>query len=965
MNKIYSLRENFIPSIVEKLKDLPLSEDIKDDFWQDNDIIDCLNFIECHSSYLTMLCQREVAFLPDMFAQDAQIFFDKIKEAIASAPDTHKALRIAKRRVALYLAIADICGNMDVMSVCKYLSLFADIAVQAALTALWPNFYRRAKITNGSNDIPFGFFILGLGKLGGCELNYSSDIDLIAFYDPLSFESEAPDMLQDNCVRLCRQLVQMLDTRDADGYVFRVDFRLRPDPASTALTMTVNAAEQYYEMHGQNWERSALIKARIIAGDKTVGENFLKRLTPFLWRKNLDYAAIREIHAIKKRIHDHRGGYVIKNLEGHNVKLGRGGIREIEFFAQAWQLIWGGRNLNLRIRPTLKVLKTLYAQEFIEADTYNELKEAYLFLRHVEHRLQMQMDEQTQTLPLETDKFDQFALFCGYENAIDFRKNLTKYLSNVEKQYGKLFEDSQSNTTEQKFIFSTSEIDEATFNELLGLGYKDPKIIDMQIRQWLNGTYRATRSKHAQTLILEMIPNLLLAFAEYDDPQKSFMRFDQFLKNINRGVQLLAIIHANPSIFDLLMRILNGAPMLSLYLEANPHLLDALLEGELLNPPPSLNEMKKELKGRLKSFSYNKQVILQDYLELAARWSQDRRFILSIQALYSDMNPRLIFMAYSHIAEVTLQFILPYITEDFEGRHGVIKGGELTVAALGRLGSMEMTPTSDLDLIFIYKADDYLSSSDGQRSLICSQYYGKLGQRIISALTAPTTAGMLYEVDMRLRPSGNKGPLAVSVDSFINYQYNEAWTWEHMALCRGRIVSKKTDFSARISQEIQIILTQKRDKITLKEDISDMRNRLYKEKPPQNIWDVKHCEGGIFDMEFMIQYQLLSSAHQYPEILSTNPLSALDNLKKSDLLDDYCYELLKEHLNLCQILQLYQRLSYGKIDLSELFNLEEKNNENSILEAILSQTNMASASALTENYLTNCQKVREIYNEWL
>ncbi|MFV0431405.1 MAG: bifunctional [glutamine synthetase] adenylyltransferase/[glutamine synthetase]-adenylyl-L-tyrosine phosphorylase [Alphaproteobacteria bacterium] len=964
MNKIYPLKDNFTPSLVEKLKEFDAQNDCNTISCQNNDVIACLNFIDCHSSYLSMLAQREYAILAQIFSQSAPDFFKDIENYIKEASDTHKALRIAKRRVALFLGIADIRNNMDTMDVCRYLSLFADMATQAALKSLWPNFYRRAKLKNGSADTPFGLFILGLGKLGGYELNYSSDIDLIALYDPLCFESEDSDMLQENCVRLCRKLIQMLDIRDQDGYVFRTDFRLRPDPASTALTMSVNAAEQYYEMHGQNWERSALMKARIIAGDSQVGEAFLRRLTPFLWRKNLDYAAIREIHAVKKRIHDHKGGHKIKQLEGHNIKLGRGGIREIEFFAQAWQLIWGGRNLSLRIRPTLEVLKQLKKQELIQKEVCKELSEAYLFLRHIEHRLQMQMDEQTQTLPLKKEAFEQLSLFCGYESIDNFYHDLSHHLSNVEKHYATLFEDNSEETESYKFNFSSPEIDEETFNQLLELGYNEPKVIDQQIKKWLNGTYRATRSHHAQTLILEMIPNLLLQFSEYKDPQASFLRFDKFLKNINKGVQLLAIIHANPSIFELLMRILNGAPEIGQYLETYPHLLDALLEGELLNPPPSFKAMKKELKQRLKSFSYNKELILEDYLELAARWSQDRRFILSIQALYSNINPKLIFMAYSHIAEATLRFILPPITQDFEKRHGTITQGEFAVVALGRLGSLEMTPTSDLDLIFIYQAQDYMAQSDGARSLGCGQYYGKLGQRIINALTAPTAAGILYEVDMRLRPSGNKGPLAVSFESFKNYQENEAWTWEHMALCRARIVSRrKADLAKKVTGEIQDILSQNRDESKLKADVADMRTKLYKEKPPKNAWDIKYCEGGIFDMEFMVQYQLLNNAHQYPKVLNSNPLMALEQLKDHHLIELGDYELLKEHLNLCQIIQLYQRLSFGKIDLAELFD-SQNNEENHILAAILSHSNMASSSALSEAFFSGCQKVRKLYETW-
>ncbi len=963
MEENRTLLNGYCRDFCDELKSLPQASHIKADFWQKEDVIELLSFIDYHSSYLRNLCRREVALLPSILKNDINTFFENIQRFLQQSINIHKDLRIAKRRMALYLAICDIKKQTPTIEICRYLSLFADLCVQTALKSLWPEFYKRTKISNGSSEQPFGLFILGLGKLGGFELNYSSDIDLIALYDPKAFEILNKDELADQLVRLCRRLIQMLETRDADGYVFRVDFRLRPDPASTALVMSINAAESYYEIHGQNWERSALIKARIIAGDKDIGQLFLKRLTPFLWRKNLDYAAIREIHAIKKRIHQYKGGHKIKQLEGHNIKLGRGGIREIEFFAQAWQLIWGGRNLGLRVRATLDVLKELTSQEMISKETYNELHKAYLFLRDIEHRLQMRQDEQTQILPNNAQDFAQFTLFCDYQDEQEFRKDLIYHLSHVEKHYASLFEEDSSNE-KNNFNFSSLETDEETLQKLTSMSFTNPPQIDHQIRLWLSGSYKATRSKHAQTLLYELIDLILERCAQEEDPQSSFMAFDRFLSQLSRGVQILAILHAHPNILELLLRILNGAPALGQYLQNHPHLLDALLAGELYEAPSFQKGMKKDIKQRLNSFSFNKNLHLQDYLELAAAWSQDRRFTLGVQALYTDLTPSQIFQAYSDIAQTTLQFILPPIIKDFENSFGCIKGGNLAILALGRLGSFEMTPTSDLDLIFIFEADNYLSQSNGTRSLSCSQYYSKLGQRIISALTAPTPAGSLYEVDMRLRPSGNKGPLAVSLESFKNYQYNEAWTWEHMALCRGRIISQTDNLSGKINSEINNILTQKRDKKTIK-DIADMRLRLHKEKPAKDIFDIKYTTGGLLDIEFIIQQHLLLNAYKHPSILHSNSQEALLKLFQFQIISANDYEKLETHLNLCQILQLYQRLSYGKMRLNDLFSDQNTHTESDIAKAILKQTNMPSISALLNCYQEGLKAVRQIYAQSL
>lgn len=954
------LSEDYQNNFILELKNLPHASDINSDFWQKKDVVAVLSFMDCHSSYLRSLCCREVALLPSFFSDNPEDIFNHIKVFLEQSTNIHKDLRIAKRRMALYLAICDIQKKLPTLDICHYLSLFADLCVNKALNNLWPEFYKRAKITNGSAHEAFGLFILGLGKLGGFELNYSSDIDLIALYDPKSFETEDKDGLAEQLVRLCRKLIQMLETRDGDGYVFRVDFRLRPDPASTALVLSINAAESYYEIHGQNWERSALIKARIIAGDENIAQLFLKRLTPFLWRKNLDYAAIREIHAIKKRIHQYKGGQFITQLYGHNIKLGRGGIREIEFFAQAWQLIWGGRNLELRKRPTLEVLKELCKQDMISEAVYNELYHAYLFLRDVEHRLQMRQDEQTQSLPDNQQDFRQFSLFCGYDNQEKFNHDLRTHLELVEKHYASLFEEDK---TKEKYIFNFSslESDEETLQQLASMGFHSPSQIDYQIRLWLSGSYKATYSRHAQTLLYELIAPILERCSSEENPQEAFMAFDSFLSKLSRGVQILAILHAHPHILELLLRILNGAPALGQYLRNHPHLLDALLAGELYDPPLSLDDMAKDIKQRLVSFSFNKKLHLQDVLELAASWSQDKRFILGIQALYTELTSMQIFTAYSDIAQNTLQFILPAIIEDFEQNYGQIKGGSLAILALGRLGSLEMTPSSDLDLIFIFEADDYLSQSDGKRSLSCSQYYSKLGQRIISALTAPTPAGVLYEVDMRLRPSGNKGPLAVSFESFKNYQYHEAWTWEHMSLCRSRIVSQSNSFTQKIDAEIRHILSQKRGEQTHK-DIIDMRLKLHKEKPAKDIFDVKYVSGGLLDIEFIIQHHLLLYSHEYPQILHSNSEMALSKLYEYDIINKSDYDILQNQLNICQILQLYQRLSHGKLSLKELFLTTASHQESDIAKALLKQTNMPSLSALLNAYQEGLAAVEKLYH---
>jgi glutamate-ammonia-ligase adenylyltransferase len=821
-----------------------------------------------------------------------------------------RALRGAKRRVALATALADISGAWGLIRVTETLSDLADAALGAAAGFLLRQAAAGGAFALADEADPqrgSGLVILGMGKLGARELNYSSDIDLIVLYDAERVRTDAPESLQKHFVRLARGLVRLMEERTADGYVFRTDLRLRPDPGATPLALSVDAAEIYYESLGQNWERAAMIKARAVAGDIEAGRAFLDRLRPFVWRRHLDFAAIQDIHSIKRQIHAHYGGGTIA-VAGHDIKLGRGGIREIEFFVQTQQLIRGGREPRLRTASTLDGLARLAELALTERTAAAEMTEAYEYLRRVEHRLQMIDDEQTQTLPTGDQGLNALAAFLGYPGKDAFAADLIARLGAVERHYARLFEDSPAlvapGTAAGNLVFTGVEADPATLATLTEMGFKEPGTVHATIRGWHHGRYRAMRSTRARELLTELMPALLAALARSPDPDGAFLRFDAFLGRLPAGIQIFSLFHSNPHLLDLLAEIMGAAPRLAEHLSGRPAVLDAMVTPGFLESLPDRERLVAELE---RQFDFARNV--EDALDASRRFAHDRQFQVGVQLLRGSVAPRVAAAALSDIAEVAIGGLLPRIEAEFAAGHGRFGESTLAVVAMGKLGGREMTPTSDLDLIFVYDTHGAGETSDGPRPLPASQYFARLSQRLLNALTALTAEGRLYEVDMRLRPSGNKGPLAAAFDGFVRYQEQEAWTWEHLALTRARAIAGPDSLRARVAEAIRRVLTRPRDPARLFKDIAGMRARMAAEHGPGSRWDVKHAPGGLIDVEFTVQCLQLAHAHARPEILDSNTAAALDKLAAAGILDAADAATLRDALELWQALQAVLRLT--------------------------------------------------------
>ncbi|MBO34118.1 MAG: bifunctional [glutamate--ammonia ligase]-adenylyl-L-tyrosine phosphorylase/[glutamate--ammonia-ligase] adenylyltransferase [Rhodospirillaceae bacterium] len=864
-----------------------------------------------NSPFLTHAAVSDPGFTQKLLSEGPDSLYTKVivglqhcrKDGIGIS-DLGRFLRIAKRRVSLLIAVADITGVWSLERVTHALSDFAEASLGCAVQYILKDAAGKRAFNLIDSEQPeknSGFVVIGMGKLGARELNYSSDIDLIVLYDHEKIHTDSPEALQNHMVRMTRNLVRLMDERTVDGYVFRTDMRLRPDPSATPLAISLLAAETYYESLGQNWERAAMIKARPVAGDRVAGEAFLDHLKPFVWRKNLDFAAIQDIHSIKRQINAHRGGSHIA-LAGHNIKLGRGGIREIEFFAQTQQLIWGGREPKLRSSATVEALLALAEGGQIAVETGTDLIDAYGFLRRVEHRLQMIDDEQTQILPQDEQGLAHLAAFLGYDGKDAFVSELLAHLRRVEAHYAELFENAPplgaSEETLGNLVFTGSEADPDTIRTIKSLGFVNPEVVDTTVRGWHHGHCRATRSSRSRGLLTELMPVLLKALANTPVPDAAFLKFDEFLANLPAGVQLFSMFYSNPQLLDLLAEIIGLAPRLAEHLSRRPSILESVLSADFFGPSSSPETLDVELDRHLVQAGN-----LEDVLNISRRWANDRRFQMGVQKLRGHIAPAMASRGLSNIAETALKRLLPRVEEEFIRKHGRIPGSEMVIIAMGKLGGREMTSTSDLDLIFVYTTPDGHVASEGPQPLPPSQYFARLSQRLINAVTAHTAEGRLYEVDMRLRPSGKAGPIASSFEAFVQYHRDAAWTWEHMALTRARVIAGPASLGKKVKTVIRDVLTKPRDENQLVRDIAEMRECMDGEHHTNSIWEVKHMRGGLVDVEFIAQYLLLKYAHAHPEILSPNTWMVLNRIRDAGLIESSAIDQLTEALTLWQTIQ--------------------------------------------------------------
>ncbi len=834
-----------------------------------------------HAPYLKRLSDL---YADDLGAGDPQALFDTALAACTDLPaqtppdEALQHLRRAKARAHLAIAALDLCQFDTLAAVTQRITDFADASVGAAL--------RIAFSQAGLNQA--GLFIMALGKMGAGELNYSSDIDLAVFFDPDVFEG-GPREPVDAAIRVTREAMRLLDQRTPDGYVFRTDLRLRPDPSSTPLAVSTRRAELYYESVGQNWERMVWIKARTAAGDQTAGAEFLNMLDPFIWRRHLDYWAIGDVQAIKNMINAKTGDKSLHDVAA-DVKLGVGGIREIEFFVQTQQIILGGRNPALRVRGTLEGLAKLVEIGAVEREVADELSRAYTFLRGVEHRIQMLDDEQTHTLPADETRRASVAALAGASSLEAFDCAIVETRRLVHRHYANLFADEarkREAPIQGNLVFTGVDDDPATITTLSELGFAEPARVIAAVRQWHRARTAATRTPRGRELLTAILPDLLSAMAKTGAADQAFARFSRFFEGLRSGVQILSMLTAEPELMNDLVATLALAPQIGSTLARRPGLLEALLSVSDRKSVPVLSP----------------DTGFEIAMDEARRWHSEQAFLIGHNLLHGRLAARDAASAWSDLAETCLGLMSQAGEAETIRRYGPAPG-VWSVVALGKLGGREMTAGSDLDLLVVYEATGGETGGEDAQT-----WFTRFTQRLITALSAQTAEGSLYEVDMRLRPSGRAGPVATSLAAFERYQRNDAWTWEHMALTRLRPVAGDPALGAKVTAIASEVIAVGGQAEQRTSDILDMRQRLLRDKPPQGVWDLKMREGGLVDLEFIVQQALLTTGAKTP--LQPHLPEAIRGLEKAGNFTPETAQTLHEAFHFLQALQQIQRLALG------------------------------------------------------
>ncbi len=846
--------------------------------WATGDVAKLIHGAGGCSPYLKSLIDKESGWLEGALDDPEAALLHEHATLRDTAPDALPArLRQAKRRVALLTGLADLAAVWPLETVTQALTDFADLSVHLALRATTLHEIKRGKLpgqTEEDAEQAGGMVALAMGKMGAGELNYSSDVDLICLFDETRFDPADYHEARSALVRATRKMCAMLSDLTGDGYVFRTDLRLRPDPSVTPVCLAMEAAERYYESLGRTWERAAYIKARACAGDIGAGEKFLKTLTPFVWRKHLDFAAIEDAHDMVRKIRDHKGLGGPITLPGHNMKLGRGGIREIEFFTQTRQIIAGGRDPDLRVRGTVPGLAVLADKGWVPQDVAQALTNHYRAHREVEHRVQMLRDAQTHDLPQSDSGFDRLAAFMGTDRAA------------LQKQLRARLEETHTLTEGFFGGDSTPSRRSAVPEEL-----ENSEIVS----RWR--TYPALRSARGSGIFERLQPEILGRLAKTSHPMDALTAFDGFLSGLPAGVQVFSLFEANPQLIDLLIDIVGVSPDLAKYLSRNASVFDAVIGGDFFADWPGADALDDHLADLLA-----REGDYENKLNAARRWGKEWHFRIGVHMLRGLIGAEEAAEQYADLADATLRALAPEVQAEFARKHGPCPGRGAVVVGMGSLGSRRLHARSDLDLIVIYDPGD-VDMSEGRRPLATRPYYARLTQALITAVTAPMAEGRIYEIDMRLRPSGNQGPVATSLESFRSYQKSDAWVWEHLALSRARCVAGPSALMQDVAAVQAEVMAASRDRDDVLREVAIMRNRIAAAKGDGGPWEAKLGQGRLQDIELVAQAAALIAGRPLGSVTDALLLGATCGWLSQDAAEALC-----DAYRLCWSLQIGSRL---------------------------------------------------------
>ncbi len=870
------------------------------------------SFLCGNSPYLGRLLLRDLEFTQSLVEEAPEVVTRRLLDDLAAADpamDRDRLMAFLRRqrsRVAVLAAVYDCFGLRGVMACAELLSDMADHAVRLAVAHLLLGRARRGDLEPPAEEGRWGYFVLAMGKHGSRELNYSSDIDLIVLYDPSRVRYTGRKSPGDCFARVTRDLTGILQSRTGDGYVFRTDLRLRPDPSSTPPAITVDFALDYYLRFGRTWERTALIKARPVAGDLAAGEAFLEQLAPFIWDEGLDFASVDEIRSMSQQIHDFHGHGAV-TAAGHDVKLGRGGIREIEFFVHMHQLAYGARNRRLRGPRLLAMLEVLDGEHHILPAEAATLRQSYLLLRRVEHRLQMVNDDQTQKLPESADGLEHVAAFLGLPSAQELQGRVEKACREVHDLYRTRFDIPESEQDITAVILDGPEGGNPDAVERLeAAGFaKAPTAVDI-FRGWAAGHHASTAPERSRAILREILHEIIEALGRTPDPDRALARMDRFLEALPEEISLFPMLRAHTWLLRLVAMVMGSAPRIADTLGGNPRLLRAVLEPGFFLPLPEREQLAGELGERLEGRGDPQERVRQ-----VAGWAGDRRFQVGVQSLENLITVDEAAASLSHVAEVVVEVLFADVLAALEAHHGRPAVG-CAVVAMGKLGAVEMTFESDLDLLLVADLPDDRETTAGPAPIEVGRFYGRAARRLIAALGSRSPSGPLYEVDMRLRPSGESGPLVTTLAAFREYHAGAAWTWEQMSLTRARVLCGDEAAAGAVGREIRQVLTRPRDPAALLRDVAGMRDRIAAEYPPGDPFELKYARGGLVDLEFIAQYLQLLHAHERPEVLAGGTAACFEALAGAGLLDDEEARFLAGAVRMQRALQGLVRLTWNE-----------------------------------------------------
>jgi len=868
------------------------------------------SFLCGNSPHLSLLLQRDLELTQALVAEAPDAITARVRADLAAADPAMDRdrlmtfLRRQRNRVAVLAAVYDCFDICGVMECAELLSDMADHAVRLTVSHLLLDRVQRGDLERPAGD-RWGYFVLALGKHGSRELNYSSDIDLIVLYDPKCVRYTGSRTLGECFVRVTQDLIRILQSRTGDGYVFRTDLRLRPDPSSTPVAVTVDFALNYYRRFGRTWERTALIKARPVAGDLAAGAAYLERLAPFIWDEALDFTSVEDIRSVSEQIHDFHGHQAVR-AAGHNVKLGRGGIREVEFFVHMHQLAHGGRNRRLRGARLLPMLETLDREHHIMPRETAVLRDAYLLLRRVEHRLQMVNDTQTQKLPDSDAGLEHIARFLGLDSAQELVRRIESVAGEVHDLYRTRFNVPESEQGLAAAILDGPDDHPDAVARLEAAGFAQARAAIETMQGWAQGRHASTASERARTTIREILHEIVDALGRTRDPDRALVRLDRFLAALPEDLAFFAMLRANTWLLNLIAVVMGSAPRMADVLEGHPRLLQAVLEPSFFLPIPEREELAGELDERLAG-----RRDAAERVEQVAAWAGDRRFQVAVQALENLVTVDEASTSLSDIAGAVIGRLLRDVLEEMHNQRGPVPGGGCAVVARGRLGAGEMTFGSDLDLLFVADFEAGAQTA-GQPPVEARTFYRQAAAELVSRLRSRSTYGRLYELDERLRPAGRIEPPVMTLAELRDHYAGPASTSELMLLTRASVVSGDPGTSAAVTAAIAGALARPRDPGRLLQDVARCREAIAAEHPAQDPFDVQHVSGGLADLESLAQYLRLRHAHGAPQVLVGATASCFEALGAADLIPQSEASLLAGAARMLRTLQAMLRLTWSR-----------------------------------------------------